>query len=148
MSFFKHAQKHPGTADARPESGKIASGQVPTSDVVDTPATGHAVPRHTGYASTDLGMTSSGVSAGQHSGYAPTDANGPRAPRPPSGGPGGMAGGGLFHSQGGGHHDNGLHHSGWGPADTRLNDPRPALVISDHRDEDAPPADNAESVGG
>lgn len=146
MSFFKHSGQDSLAAGIAPQDrGEEPGGPASTSGVVDTPASGHAVPRHTGYASTDLGMTSSGVSAGQHSGYAPTDANGPRVPRSPSGGPGGMAGGGLFHSQGGGHHDNGLHHSGWGPADTRLNDPRPAAV--DRHDDDPSPADTGKSAG-
>lgn len=145
MSFFKHAHEHLGTKDAGPVGGKLANAHRPTTDIVDTSAREHAVPRHTGYASTDLGMTRSAATGGPHSGYAPTDAPGPRTPRSPSGGPGGMAGGGMFHSQGGGHHENGLHHSGWGPADTRFNDPRSASV--DHHDDDPASADTGKSVG-
>lgn len=126
MSFFNHSPELSGTAEDAPRD-HAAAVEVPASDNegLESPTTVHLVPRHTGYAPADLGMTHNAASVGQHSGYAPTDATGPRAPASPSGGPGGMAGGSAYHSQGGGHHENGLHHSGWGPADVQSEEPPP-----------------------
>lgn len=147
MSFFKHAQQRSGPGgDAPQDRAEDLRGPAPSSGVTGTSTSEHAARRHTGYAPTDLGMAGDAAVAGQHTGYAPTDSGGPRADRSPTGGPGGMAGGGLFHSQGGGHLEDGLHHSGWGPTDARFNDLRPASVIVDHRDDDPPPADAQEPV--
>lgn len=148
MSILKHAQQYSRRAGDAPQERREPHGdRATTIGDIDARTREHAVPRHTGYAPTDLGMTCSEPCIGQHSGYAPTDANGPRAPRPPSGGPGGMAGGGVFHSQGGGHHENGLHHSGWGPADARFNVTLPVLAASDAHNDYVPPADTPEFVG-
>lgn len=148
MSFFKHSRELSGTAgSAAQHRDDTPGGAATTSDVVTTSAAAHAVPRHTGYAPTDLGMTCNAAKNAQHSGYAPTDISGPRAERSPVGGPGGMAGGVFYHSQGGALRSNRSGHSGWGPADARLNDRRPVIEISGSHLDDVPPSDAAEFAG-
>lgn len=148
MSFFKHSREFSGTADsAAQHRDNTPGGAASTGDVVATSTTARPVPRHTGYAPTDLGMTCSAAKTAQLSGYAPTDTSGPHAERSPVGGPAGMAGGALFHSQGGALRSNRLGHSGWGPADASFNGRRPLVATSAAHHDDVPPSDTVEFVG-
>lgn len=97
------------------------------SFVAEQQAASHHAPaassaqRHTGYAPADHGGSAAHESCTErHSGYCPTDVEGVRASESHTGGPGGMAAT-ETHSQGGGHVDDGLRHSGWGPTDGVIN---------------------------